>query len=94
VQKEGCRLNAWSALCTRIEAHPAPSPPLYLIAAIHTPPHQAGTTVHWHGQDVPTWADGVEGVSQGVIPVGGTFSYRFKAQPAGTFWCALAAARG
>lgn len=47
-----------------------------------------GTTVHWHGQDLPgaAWADGVAAVSQAPIPDGATFSYRFVAEPAGTFW--------
>jgi FtsP/CotA-like multicopper oxidase with cupredoxin domain len=47
-----------------------------------------GTTVHWHGLDLPdaAWADGVAGVTQRPIPDGATFSYRFKAEPAGTFW--------
>lgn len=46
------------------------------------------TSVHWHGQRQTgsSWADGVAGVSQRPIPPGGTFRYRFKAQPAGTFW--------
>jgi FtsP/CotA-like multicopper oxidase with cupredoxin domain len=49
---------------------------------------EGGTSVHWHGQDLPNaaWADGVAGVSQAPIPVGATFSYRFAAEPAGTFW--------
>jgi FtsP/CotA-like multicopper oxidase with cupredoxin domain len=41
-----------------------------------------------HGQDLPgaAWADGVAGVSQNPIPAGKTFTYRFRAEPAGTFW--------
>ncbi|KAI8470922.1 MAG: Cupredoxin [Monoraphidium minutum] len=48
----------------------------------------AGTSVHWHGQDLQgaAWADGVAGVSQAPIPPGATFSYEFEARPAGTFW--------
>lgn len=47
-----------------------------------------GTSVHWHGQDLPdaAWADGVAGISQRPIPPGETMRYRFKAEPAGTFW--------
>lgn len=47
-----------------------------------------GTSVHWHGQDLPeaAWSDGVAGVSQDPTPPGAVFSYRFKAEPAGTFW--------
>lgn len=44
-----------------------------------------GTSVHWHGQHVAnaSWADGAQGLTQGAIPPGGTFSYRFAAGPAG-----------
>lgn len=47
-----------------------------------------GTSVHWHGMDLPNaaWADGVDGVTQEPIPVGSTFRYKFKAEPAGTLW--------
>ena len=41
------------------------------------------TTVHWHGIDVPNSMDGVPGVTQKAIPVGGTFTYSFRAVPAG-----------
>ncbi|KAL4803270.1 laccase-1 [Aspergillus unguis] len=46
------------------------------------------TTVHWHGlemRETPE-ADGVPGLSQRPIEPGGTYVYRFKAYPAGTFW--------
>lgn len=45
-----------------------------------------GITLHWHGVDVPNAADGVAGVTQDAVPVGGEFTYRFVAQQAGTFW--------
>ena len=45
-----------------------------------------GTTLHWHGIDVPNAADGVAGVTQDAVPVGGRFVYRFVADDAGTFW--------
>ncbi len=47
---------------------------------------QDGTTVHWHGVDVPNAADGVAGVTQDAVPVGGSHTYRFRAEQAGTFW--------
>lgn len=49
---------------------------------------QEGTTVHWHGQRLlnASWADGAAGLTQGAIPPGGTFTYRFLAEPAGTHW--------
>ena len=48
----------------------------------------AATSVHWHGQDLlnAAWADGVEGVAQRATPPGDTFRYKFKTEPAGTFW--------
>lgn len=47
-----------------------------------------GTSVHWHGMDLPdaAWADGVDAVTQRPIPPGETFRYKFKAEPAGTLW--------
>jgi FtsP/CotA-like multicopper oxidase with cupredoxin domain len=45
-----------------------------------------GVTLHWHGVDVPNAMDGVAGVTQNEVPVGGEFSYRFIAEHAGTYW--------
>jgi FtsP/CotA-like multicopper oxidase with cupredoxin domain len=45
-----------------------------------------GATLHWHGIDVPNAADGVAGVTQDAVPVGGRFVYRFVAKDAGTYW--------
>ncbi|WP_169984009.1 multicopper oxidase family protein [Microbispora sp. H10836] len=45
-----------------------------------------GVTLHWHGVDVPGAADGVAGVTQDAVRVGGSFTYRFVAGQAGTFW--------
>ena len=45
-----------------------------------------GTTLHWHGIDVPNAADGVAGVTQDAVPVGGRLVYRFVAEDAGTYW--------
>ena len=45
-----------------------------------------GTTLHWHGMDVPNAADGVAGVTQDAVPVGGRYVYRFGADDAGTYW--------
>jgi FtsP/CotA-like multicopper oxidase with cupredoxin domain len=41
------------------------------------------TTVHWHGIAVPNAMDGVPGVTQKPIPSGGSFTYEFRAIPAG-----------
>lgn len=43
-------------------------------------------TLHWHGIDVPNAADGVAGVTQDAVPVGGEHVYRFTADRAGSYW--------
>ena len=45
-----------------------------------------GVTLHWHGVDVPNAMDGVAGVTQDAVPVGGEFVYRFVADRAGSYW--------
>lgn len=45
-----------------------------------------GTTIHWHGVEVPNAMDGVAGVTQDAVPVGESFVYRFRPQRAGTYW--------
>jgi FtsP/CotA-like multicopper oxidase with cupredoxin domain len=44
------------------------------------------TTIHWHGVNVPAAQDGVAGVTQDAVAPGATFTYRFRADQAGTFW--------
>ncbi len=41
------------------------------------------TSVHWHGIQVPNSMDGVPGVTQQPIAVGKSFTYSFRALPAG-----------
>lgn len=45
-----------------------------------------GATLHWHGIDVPNAADGVAGITQDAVPVGGRHVYRFVAEDAGSYW--------
>jgi FtsP/CotA-like multicopper oxidase with cupredoxin domain len=45
-----------------------------------------GMTLHWHGVDVPNGEDGVAGVTQDAIPVGGSHTYRFVPKRAGSYW--------
>ena len=45
-----------------------------------------GVSLHWHGVDVPNAEDGVAGVTQDAVTTGGTHTYRFVADQAGTFW--------
>lgn len=47
---------------------------------------EGGTTLHWHGVDVPNAMDGVAGVTQDAVPPGASFTYRFVAEDAGTYW--------
>ena len=46
----------------------------------------AGVALHWHGVDVPNAMDGVAGVTQDAVPVGGEFVYRFVAEQVGSYW--------
>jgi FtsP/CotA-like multicopper oxidase with cupredoxin domain len=45
-----------------------------------------GVALHWHGVDVPNAEDGVAGVTQDAVPVGGHHTYRFVADHVGTYW--------
>jgi FtsP/CotA-like multicopper oxidase with cupredoxin domain len=45
-----------------------------------------GVSLHWHGIDVPNAEDGVAGVTQDAVPVGGSHVYRFVVPDAGTYW--------
>jgi len=44
------------------------------------------TSIHWHGLILPYQQDGVPGISFSGIKPGETFTYRFPAQQAGTYW--------
>jgi len=45
-----------------------------------------GVALHWHGIDVPNAMDGVAGVTQDAVQLGGTFTYRFVVDRVGTYW--------
>lgn len=45
-----------------------------------------GVTIHWHGIDLANSSDGVAGVTQDAVKPGGSFTYRFIAKDAGTYW--------
>ncbi|MFC7193847.1 multicopper oxidase domain-containing protein [Halosimplex aquaticum] len=47
---------------------------------------QAKTTIHWHGIPVANPMDGVPNVTQDPIDSGETFTYTFRAEPAGTYF--------
>lgn len=44
------------------------------------------TSVHWHGLSVPNGMDGAAEVTQKPIPPGGSFTYEFTVDQAGTFF--------
>ncbi|XP_055883293.1 uncharacterized protein LOC106073971 [Biomphalaria glabrata] len=48
----------------------------------------SGISIHWHGlhQKGTAWSDGVGFITQCPILPGQTFTYRFVADPKGTFW--------
>lgn len=45
-----------------------------------------GVTIHWHGINVPNSSDGVSGVTQDAVKPGASYTYRFIAKDAGTYW--------
>ena len=45
-----------------------------------------GALVHWHGLRLPNRMDGVNVLTQDVIPPGQSFDYRFDVPDAGTYW--------
>ncbi|WP_246308029.1 multicopper oxidase family protein [Halorarum salinum] len=45
-----------------------------------------GTTIHWHGVPVTNGMDGVPDVTQAPVEPGGSFTYRFRAEPPGTYF--------
>ena len=46
----------------------------------------AGTTIHWHGVNLPPEMDGPVGLNQAAVEPGQDFVYEFVATPAGTRW--------
>ncbi|MBG0563657.1 multicopper oxidase family protein [Actinoplanes aureus] len=46
----------------------------------------AGVSLHWHGVDVPNAEDGVPGLTQHAVPVGGRHVYRFRPPDVGSYW--------
>lgn len=45
-----------------------------------------GTTLHWHGVDLPNAEDGVAGVTQDAVRPGSSHVYRYVAEDPGTYW--------
>jgi FtsP/CotA-like multicopper oxidase with cupredoxin domain len=53
---------------------------------VHNDDVEEGVSVHWHGVDVPNAEDGVAGVTQDAISMGGDHTYRFVVDDPGTYW--------
>ncbi|GHO47830.1 multicopper oxidase family protein [Ktedonospora formicarum] len=69
----------------------SPGPTLHVrqgdLVVVHLVNHLSfGVTIHWHGMIVPNSADGVAGVTQDAVKPGQTYTYRFLAKEAGTYW--------
>ncbi|MEP7271520.1 MAG: multicopper oxidase domain-containing protein [Acidobacteriota bacterium] len=45
-----------------------------------------GTTIHWHGLEIPIAMDGTPYISQPMVKPGGTFTYEFTLHQNGTFF--------
>ncbi|WP_019872934.1 multicopper oxidase family protein [Sporichthya polymorpha] len=45
-----------------------------------------GTSIHWHGMDLPNEQDGVPGITQKTIPPNGQKAYEWTAISTGTHW--------
>jgi FtsP/CotA-like multicopper oxidase with cupredoxin domain len=69
-----------------------PGPPLVVTqgelveVALTNRDVEEGVTIHWHGYDVPNGEDGVAGVTQDVVSIGESFTYRFLADEVGSYW--------
>lgn len=57
-----------------------------LVRVTFTNELPTGTTIHWHGVDVPNNMDGPAGLSQAPVEPGESFTYEFIATPGGTRW--------
>jgi FtsP/CotA-like multicopper oxidase with cupredoxin domain len=69
----------------------SPGPTLHVrqgdLVIVHLVNHLTfGVTIHWHGVAVPNSADGVAGLTQNAVKPGQTYTYRFVAKDAGTYW--------
>ncbi|MFI0897499.1 multicopper oxidase family protein [Streptomyces sp. NPDC020983] len=69
-----------------------PGPPITAVqgdlveVTLHNVDISAGVSIHWHGYDVPSAEDGAVGLTQDSVTPGHSFTYRFLADQAGTYW--------
>jgi FtsP/CotA-like multicopper oxidase with cupredoxin domain len=92
VRKERFRLASGQSIDGYTVNHTSPGPVIHAIQGqlvevrLVNASVPDGVTLHWHGVDVPNAEDGVAGVTQNAVPVGGSFTYRFVADQVGTYW--------
>ncbi|HVD02027.1 MAG TPA: multicopper oxidase family protein [Candidatus Dormibacteraeota bacterium] len=83
--KPGLKVQAWTYNGT------SPGPQLtgvvgdLLVVRLHNL-LPVGTTLHFHGLDVPNGEDGVAGITQDAVPPNTTATYSFRLTQAGTYW--------
>ncbi len=56
------------------------------IVVVYTNHLDQPSSVHWHGVRLDNQFDGVPGLTQEAVPVGGHFTYRVRFPDAGVFW--------
>jgi FtsP/CotA-like multicopper oxidase with cupredoxin domain len=92
VRKERFRLASGEEIDGYTVNHTSPGPVIHAVQGqlvevrLVNASVPDGVTLHWHGVDVPNAADGVAGVTQNAVRVGGSFTYRFVADQVGTYW--------
>jgi FtsP/CotA-like multicopper oxidase with cupredoxin domain len=92
VRKERFRLASGQSIDGYTVNHTSPGPVIHVVQGqmvevrLVNASVPDGVTLHWHGVDVPDAEDGVAGVTQNAVPVGGSYTYRFVADHVGTYW--------
>jgi FtsP/CotA-like multicopper oxidase with cupredoxin domain len=92
VRKERFRLSTGEEVDGYTVNHTSPGPVIHAVQGqlvqvrLVNGSVPDGVTLHWHGVDVPNADDGVAGVTQNAVQVGKSFTYRFVADHAGTYW--------
>jgi len=85
--------DGYSRIVTTVNGQ-IPGPPIIVYegqeVVVHVKNEQTieSVTIHWHGMHMRnnTWNDGANLIGQCPIVPGQSFTYRFKADPAGTHW--------
>lgn len=82
---KGDTVDAWTYNGT------SPGPTLHArqgdLIVVHLINHlPVPVTIHWHGIRIPNAEDGVAGLTQNAVKPGQSYTYRFIAKDAGTYW--------